>query len=130
MNVNACVADVWRINRSGIVMSDFSKNLKRLMHQQKITATELCAGANVPKSSVSEWLAGREPKLGQPVLRVARFLGTTLDALISGTEPEMEAVNKVIGALENQFVTVHQGTYRVTLEKQVSSQVKRRNGDK
>lgn len=110
-------------------MSDFAKNLKRLMDQQRVSAAELCAGAKVPKSSVSEWLSAREPKLSPALVRVARFMGTTVDALITGQDPEIEIAGAVLQALESQFVTVHQGTYRLTLEKQVPSRGKRKGGD-
>lgn len=100
-------------------MGKVAKNLRALMERHNVTAAQVCKAASVPKSSMSEWLSGREPKLSEALVRVARYFDVTVDYFISGETTEDLLVKKVVGALEEKFIMLHQGEYRVTLEKKV-----------
>lgn len=103
-------------------MSEFSKSLELLMKRHLVTAAQLCKACDLPKSSLSEWLSGREPRASVALVRVARYFNTTLDELIMGSldMKEQEIVQTIAKAIETGFAVVHQGTYRLTIEKKTS----------
>src|ERR1700751_2842761 len=99
-------------------MPQFSENLKRLMKEHSVSTRALTLALGIPSSTISEWTAGREPKLGDPVLKLAKFFGVSLEFLITGKEPEQEVIQTLLETeCEQDFMTIHQGIYRVRLEK-------------
>jgi transcriptional regulator with XRE-family HTH domain len=99
------------------LMPSFSENLKRLMKERGVTARVLSKATAIPASTISEWSGGREPKLSEPVVKLARFFGVTLEFLVMGKEQEEVLVEQLINNLDDGFTTIHQGVYRVRLEK-------------
>jgi len=98
-------------------MPSFADNLKRLMKDRGVSTRVITQATGIPSSTISEWTAGREPKLGEPVLRLARFFGVSLEYLVTGREPEQEVIKDLIESAEEGFMTLHQGVYRVKVEK-------------
>ena len=98
-------------------MKKFADNLKKLMRDRGVTARTVCKATGIPQSTFSEWTVGREPKLSQNVIKLARFFGCSVEALITGQEPEHDIVANMIESLEDGFATVHKGVYRVKIEK-------------
>jgi transcriptional regulator with XRE-family HTH domain len=99
----------------------FRHILKRLMKERGISTKVLSAATAVPASTISEWLnSDREPKLNGNILKVARFFGVALEYLITGEEPEVNMIKDLVENLEESFLQVHQGTYRITIERQSS----------
>jgi transcriptional regulator with XRE-family HTH domain len=112
-------------------MNGFSENLKKLMQDRGVTAKLVCEATGIPQSTFSEWTSGREPKLTESVVRLARFFGCSIEALITGQEPEHDLVAEVIQSMDTGFATVHKGVYRISIEKFVGvDRRKRKMGDR
>lgn len=97
-------------------MTTFSENLKRLMKERRVSAKVVSEATGIPPSTISEWTAGREPKLGDALIRLARFFGVSLEYLATGEEKEPQPED-FLNALDDSFITIHQGVYRMKLEK-------------
>lgn len=95
----------------------FADNFKLLMKERGVTLRVISKVTGVPTSTLSEWTAGRDPKLGEPIMKVARFFGVSLEFLVTGHDPNEEAVKGIISNIEENFTTIHQGVYRVRVEK-------------
>lgn len=108
-------------------MSQFAKTLKSLLDKRGITARVLSEAIEVPKSTLSEWTAGREPKLSEQIIRLARFFGVSVEYLITGTHPEEQMAFDLNRALENDFAEIHQGVYRIRIERLQSQKPLRKN---
>ncbi len=98
-------------------MSSFAENLKRLMKDRGITARTLSQATGIPTSTISEWSAGREPKLSKSTVKLARYFDVSIEFLITGEEPEQTVVSNLIENFASEFTTIHQGLYRVKVEK-------------
>lgn len=103
-------------------VDSFSKTLKKLMNERGVTATTVAQATKIPKSSLSEWMSGRTPKLDHSVVKLAKFFGVTVEYLITGVveHPEEEILKGIAKEFEGGFVTIHRGIYRINIEKQVS----------
>lgn len=66
-----------------VTNSSFARNLRDLIAKHSVTAKEISLATEVPASTISEWLGGRIPRLGEDVLKVARFFNVSLECLIS-----------------------------------------------
>lgn len=62
-----------------------NKQLRRYLERREMSASQLAKKANVPKQSLSGWLAGSNPRDVRQVKRVADVLGTTVDELMFGS---------------------------------------------
>ena len=98
----------------------FAENLKRLMKERGITSRTVSQATGIPTSTLSEWTAGREPKLGPPVVKLARFFGVSLECLVTGEEETGDVVAAVLDNLNDEFATIHEGVYRLKIEKMKS----------
>jgi transcriptional regulator with XRE-family HTH domain len=56
--------------------------LERHLKESGITASALAAKAGVPKATLLGWLAGKAPRDLNQLRSVARFIGTSIDALV------------------------------------------------
>ncbi len=103
------------------------------MQERKVTAKIVCNATGIPKSTLSEWLTGRQPKLDESIVRLARFFGVSVERLICGEEPEEETCAKLIhqpaGKTGERYVEVLNlnGLYRLQLriEKQLKGEEKK-----
>lgn len=103
----------------------FRQILKRLMKERGISTKVLSAATGTPASTISEWLnSDREPKLNGNILKVARFFGVSLDHLVTGEEPEVNLLRDIVENIEESFLQVHQGTYRITIERRSNQKKK------
>lgn len=91
------------------------------MKQRGVTARALSKATSVPESTISDWTSGREPKLNDAVVRVARFLGVSVDFLVTGKEPEQDLVAEALEKMTEGFFEVHRGVYRLRVEKLVGT---------
>lgn len=73
------------------ISMNLKKQLKYYLERNDFTASQLARKANVPKQSLSGWLAGSNPRDVKQVKRVADVLNTTLDNLLFGEGPEQQA---------------------------------------
>lgn len=105
----------------------FAETLKRLMQDRRVSAAIVCQATNIPKSSLSEWLGGRQPKLDESIVRLAKFFGVSVEYLITGEHPEEMIVKGLLEDLEEGFVSIHKGVYRINVEKLTRNSSKKEN---
>jgi len=98
-------------------MSTFAANLNKILKEQGITKKALSEATGIPQSTISEWCNGREPTLSEPVLKLAQYLGTTLEYLVTGKDIEEELLKDIVNSGVEQFTQIHKGIYRITIEK-------------
>ena len=60
----------------------FSENLRNLIHSKKLSLTKISKETDIPLSTLSEWTGGRDPKVSERLIRLCRYLDTTLDQLV------------------------------------------------
>ena len=99
------------------LMKPFKDNLQDLMEKHGESVSSVAKATGIPKSTISEWCAGRKPMLDGAILKLARHFGVSVEKLISGAEPEEEIADNILEHLEEGFVTLHSGVYRLKLEK-------------
>ena len=100
-------------------VSEFSNNLKNLMKLRKISAAELGRKAKIPKSTISEWMQGRQPKFDETILRLAQVLGVSVEKLLteSPSTRDDDFVEQILSRSDDGFVEIHSGVYRLNIEK-------------
>jgi len=99
------------------IVKKFAENLRDLMKERDVSAATLSKAVSIPKSSISEWLTGRQPKLDENIVRLARFFGVSVEKLITGWEPEEAIIKSFIDQADDGFVEIHGGIYRFRIEK-------------
>lgn len=97
------------------------------MSERGVAAKVVSKATGIPTSTLSEWTGGRQPKLSDDVLKLARFFGVSIEYLITGKEPINDVMSEVLESLDDGFVTVHQGVYRFKIEKLTSDSKKKRD---
>lgn len=98
-------------------MSKFAETLKRLMKERNVSTKLLSQAISVPQSTLSEWSAGREPRLNESIIKVAKFFGVSVEYLITGSDEESKVIAEFSKSLESGFIEVHQGIYCIKIEK-------------
>ncbi len=98
-------------------VNTFKDSLITLMKERGETVTSISKAIGVSKSTVSEWCAGRKPLLDESIIKLARLLGVSVERLISGSEPEHDLVDSFLGQMNDGFISIHNGMYRVKVEK-------------
>lgn len=98
-------------------MQKFSTVLKELMRQRGVSAKALSVATGIPVSTISEWTTGREPRFNTNLSQVARFFGVPLEYLLTGENPEEAILRDLKRAIDPDFLEVHRGVYRITIEK-------------
>lgn len=100
-------------------VSEFANNLKNLMKLRKISAAELGRKAKIPKSTISEWMQGRQPKFDETILRLAQVLGVSVENLLTGSTntKDEDLVEQILSQSDDGFVEIHSGVYRLKIEK-------------
>lgn len=111
-------------------MKTFSETLTRLLKGRGLTAKAVCAATGIPSSTLSEWTSGRTPKLSEDLLKLSKFLGVSLEFLVSGEEPEVELLDGLLKSAQEQFVSIHNGVYRIRVEKFVGPSKSKSNKTK
>ena len=67
-----------------LALCDFSNLLSALLKERRLSLAEVNRATGIPISTLSEWCAGREPKLSGSVVKLANYLGVSLDDLAGG----------------------------------------------
>ncbi len=99
-------------------MSKFAVNLKYLMSSRGVTAKVISQATGIPQSTLSEWSGGRLPKVSEELVKLAKFFGVTIEYLIVGEKIVNENILvDLVNQIEDGFTTVHQGVYRLKIEK-------------
>lgn len=64
----------------------FAENLKKVIQDRGIKITTISEETGIPLSTLSEWTAGREPKVSEALVRLSKYLNVSLDNLVLGHE--------------------------------------------
>ena len=87
------------------------------MEERDVTAAKLSKETRIPKSTISEWLRGRQPKFDETILRLAKFLGVTPEELLTG---EREKNQSIIATTDDgEYIAIHDGIFRLKIEKYI-----------
>jgi len=100
-------------------MNMFATNLNKILKEKGLTKKALSDATGIPQSTISEWCGGRGPTLSEPVIKLAQYLGVTLEFLVTGKNIEEQLLNDIIN--ENTFTQIHRGVYRITVEKKTKN---------
>ena len=73
--------------------------LERYLKKSGLTASALAEKAGVPKATLLGWLAGKAPRDFNQLRSVARFIGTSIDALVFDDEPSGPFSTKLLPGL-------------------------------
>ena len=68
-------------------MSDFLKNLTKLMSKNGVTQRKVCEICGFTEASFWAWKKGSLPKV-DAAFKIARFLGTSVEFLMTGEDPQ------------------------------------------
>lgn len=90
---------------------NLSKNLKRILSERDLTVAQLSRKARVPRTTISEWMTGGNPRDLRKVKFVADALNLTVDQLCfgdgtAGTE-----------SIENHLEEIKAGLFEVVLRR-------------
>lgn len=90
--------------------------LKIYLERSGMTATKLSKNSGVPNTTISDWLAGRQPRNLDQVKRVAEALGTSIDHLVFGVgfeagTPKAVSLDEIIS---DQWM---EGTFEIKLRR-------------
>jgi transcriptional regulator with XRE-family HTH domain len=66
---------------------NLKKQIKLYLDEKSITASELARNSGVPKQSISDWLAGSNPRDIRQVKKVADVFNVSVDHLVFGDGP-------------------------------------------
>ena len=91
----------------------FSTNLKKLIEQRRLKLTTISEATGIPMSTLSEWTAGREPKISDSLIKLCEHLGLTLDELVR-SPTTTKNIEKVIA---QTTVQIEDTQYRVSFHK-------------
>jgi transcriptional regulator with XRE-family HTH domain len=91
----------------------FSTNLKKIIEERGLRLTAISESTGIPMSTLSEWTAGREPKISDSLIKLSQFLGLTLDELVC-SEPKAALPDKVVALTSVQIEGV---LYRIAFHR-------------
>ena len=96
----------------------FAINLNKILRERGITKKALSDATGIAQSCISEWTNGRSPTLSESIIKLAQYLGVTLDYLVTGKDAEEQLLQDLIQTDNAEsFIQIHKGTYRITVEK-------------
>lgn len=93
------------------------KRIKDLMLKRKVSNKELSSEIGVPASTISQWTNYDQTPGPEALLRASKYLGVSMEYLITGEEPENIIANALMKGLEDSWTEIHQGVYRIKVEK-------------
>lgn len=89
-------------------------NLREILSRKGMSAAELARVSKVPKTTISDWLAGSSPKNLQQVKTVADILNLSVDELVFGASPTNSRKSVLEEYTENE---IYAGHYEVILRR-------------
>lgn len=96
-----------------MVFMEFSRNLKKYIFERGLKLTDISEATGIPTSTLSEWTAGRAPKISASLLKLCTFLNVSLDDLVSYNEHSSKAQRPSA----QTHVTLDGHQYRIQFEK-------------
>ncbi len=89
-------------------------NLREVLVRKGMTASDLARLSKVPKTTISDWLAGSSPKNISQLKLIADVLNLSLDELVFGENSKLRKKSIVEEFVENE---IYAGKYEVVLRK-------------
>lgn len=62
--------------------TSFSENFKKILAERSLSLTTINEATGIPISTLSEWTAGREPKVSEALVTLCEYLEMSLDQLV------------------------------------------------
>jgi transcriptional regulator with XRE-family HTH domain len=75
--------------------------LRAFLKTKGMTAADLSRASNVPKQSISDWLAGTPPRNLDHLKRVANVFRVSIDELLFGDKPKTESESEKVADLDS-----------------------------
>lgn len=94
-----------------------ASNLDRLLKSRRIGIRELSKGSGVPASTISKWISSNQEPKASALLRVAKFLGVSMESLLDDTPKQNPANDELYRAFDADFFQLFQGEFRITVER-------------
>lgn len=88
--------------------------LKKLLHENDLTAAELSRACKIAPQTINNWLSGLEPRSFSQVKVVADFFGVSVDYLVFGLEKKSKRRESDI---EDFAEEINAGTFEVVLRR-------------
>ena len=108
-------------------MKQFKDHLVELIKERGETISSVSKATGIPASTLSEWCNGRKPTLDGGIIQLTRYLGVTIERLLSGVDPGANVLEDILkNGLENG-VEVHTGIYRIRIERITEAKNKKTN---
>jgi len=102
--------------------------IKQLLTERRISIKELAQATGIPASTVSQWTLYSKTPSPAVVVKIAKYFAVDLEWLITGEEPAAAIAKEMIQSLEKRFMEIHQGVYRVRIEKEVEVPSSKKRG--
>lgn len=64
----------------------FAENFRNIIKDRNLKITVISENTGIPLSTLSEWTAGRDPKLSDSLIKLSQYLQVSLDKLILGED--------------------------------------------
>lgn len=92
--------------------------LKKLLHEQDITAAQLARATKIPPQTINNWLSGQEPRSLNQIKTVADYFEISVDHLVYGLDIKesclKENSNRTIVQFEEE---INAGVFEVVLRR-------------
>lgn len=97
-----------------IMSTEFSENLKKLIHEKGVTSKQLAHDLVLPYRTIREWLSskGRIPREPNVIKKLAEYFSVSTHRLLFGEEDPRNFISEIFEKVE-----VHTGLYEVTVKK-------------
>ena len=102
------------------------ERIKQIMRERRISAKELSQATGIPASTIAQWVNYKQTPRPDALLVTAHALSVPIEFLITGEHPEEKVIKELTSSLEKTWVSLHEGTYRIKIERQFET----RNGPK
>ena len=98
-----------------------ANNLRQLIAERNLSIKDLAQGAGIPMSTLSQWANGKQEPKAEALWRLASYIGVSVEYLVTGKHPEERVIEDLVQETARRFVSIHQGTYRITVEKELQT---------
>lgn len=82
----------------------FAENLKELLDSKEIEVKELAHGTGISKNTLDNYLSGQKSiPNAENAVKIAKFLGTTVEYLVTGTLTEPSQSQEISKIIKNLY---------------------------
>jgi transcriptional regulator with XRE-family HTH domain len=93
-------------------MKKFAETLTNIIKVRRYSMKEVSEGTGIPRTTLSEWVAGRSPHVSPELLKLATFLDVSLQYLLTGKDDPHDLIKNAL-----QKTEIQSGRYLVTIER-------------